>query len=38
MRLMGGEPEQVSQGKTGVASFQWSPDGGRIAIVGLFRI
>ncbi len=31
MRLMGGEPEQVTETKTGVASFKWSPDGSRIA-------
>ncbi|CAN5519320.1 hypothetical protein BH10BAC4_BH10BAC4_26520 [soil metagenome] len=31
MRLMGGEPEQVSDAKTGVSSFKWSPDGARIA-------
>ncbi len=31
MRLMGGEPEQITEAKTGVSSFRWSPDGGRIA-------
>ncbi len=31
MRLMGGEPEQVTETKTGVASFKWAPDGSRIA-------
>jgi dipeptidyl aminopeptidase/acylaminoacyl peptidase len=31
MRLMGGEPEQITSTKTGVASYKWSPDGNRIA-------
>ncbi|MEQ8301983.1 MAG: S9 family peptidase [Cyclobacteriaceae bacterium] len=31
MRLMGGEPEQITEARTGVSSFRWSPDGGRIA-------
>ena len=31
MRLMGGEPEQITDAKTGVSSFKWSPDGSRIA-------
>jgi dipeptidyl aminopeptidase/acylaminoacyl peptidase len=31
MRLMGGEPEQITNAKTGVLSFQWSPDGSRLA-------
>ena len=31
MRLMGGEPEQITATKTGVASYKWSPDGNRIA-------
>lgn len=31
MRLMGGEPEQITDTKTGVTTFKWSPDGARIA-------
>ena len=31
MRLMGGEPEKITEAKTGVSSFKWSPDGVRIA-------
>lgn len=31
MRLMGGEPEQITDTKTGVSSFKWAPDGSRIA-------
>jgi len=31
MRLMGGEPEQITDTKTGVSAFKWSPDGNRIA-------
>lgn len=31
MRLMGGEPEQITDTKTSVATFKWSPDGARIA-------
>ncbi len=31
MRLMGGEPEKISEAKSGVSSFKWSPDGVRIA-------
>jgi dipeptidyl aminopeptidase/acylaminoacyl peptidase len=31
MRLMGGEPEQITDTKTGVSTFKWSPDGSRIA-------
>ena len=31
IRIMGGEPEQVTDTKTGVTSFKWSPDGSRIA-------
>jgi dipeptidyl aminopeptidase/acylaminoacyl peptidase len=31
MRLMGGEPEQITGSETGVSSFQWSPDGKSIA-------
>ncbi|CAN5242122.1 S9 family peptidase [soil metagenome] len=31
IRLMGGEPEQITDTKTGVSSFKWSPDGARIA-------
>lgn len=31
MRLMGGEPEQITDAKTGVVSFKWSPDGSRLA-------
>ena len=31
MRLMGGEPEKISEAKTGVSSFKWSPDGVHIA-------
>ncbi len=31
MRLMGGEPEQVTESPTGVGAFQWSPNGKTIA-------
>ena len=31
MRLMGGEAEQITDSKTGIASFQWSPQGDRFA-------
>lgn len=31
MRLMGGEAEQITNSKTGIASFQWAPAGDRIA-------
>jgi len=31
MRLMGGEPEQITDTKTGVSSFKWSPNGMKIA-------
>ncbi len=30
MRIMGGEPEQITDTKSGVSSFKWSPDGARI--------
>lgn len=33
MRLMGGEAEQITDSKTGIASFQWSPQGDRIAFL-----
>ncbi|MEL7340531.1 MAG: hypothetical protein AAGM67_08605, partial [Bacteroidota bacterium] len=33
MRLMGGEPEQITEAENGVSSFQWSPDGETIAYV-----
>ncbi len=33
MRMMGGEPEKVTDSKTGVTSFKWSPDGTRIAFL-----
>ena len=33
MRLMGGEPEQITQEKNGIGAFQWSPDGSRIAFL-----
>jgi len=31
IRLMGGEAEQITETKTGVSNFEWSPDGSRIA-------
>ena len=31
MRLMGGEPEQITHIEKGVRSFQWSPDGSQFA-------
>ena len=33
MRLMGGEPEQITDEKDGIGAFQWSPDGSRIAFL-----
>ncbi len=33
MRLMGGEPEQITEAKSGVNSFKWAPDGKSIAYV-----
>ena len=33
MRLMGGEPEQITTEKSGVSSFKWSPDGTKIGLV-----
>ena len=33
MRLMGGEPKQLTDTKTGVTSFQWSPIGNRIGFL-----
>ena len=33
MRLMGGEPEQVTNAKTGISSFKWSPDGNSLAYI-----
>lgn len=33
MRLMGGEAEQLTDTKTGVTSFQWSPNGDRIGFL-----
>jgi dipeptidyl aminopeptidase/acylaminoacyl peptidase len=33
LRLMGGEAEQITMEKDGVGSFQWSPDGKRIAFL-----
>ena len=33
MRLMGGEPIQVTTAKTGVNSFKWSPNGEKIAYI-----
>ncbi len=32
VRVMGGEAEQITDAKTGVASFKWSPDGTRICL------
>ncbi|MFZ1808965.1 MAG: S9 family peptidase [Cyclobacteriaceae bacterium] len=31
MRLMGGEPEQITDTKTGISSFKWAPDGTHFA-------
>ena len=33
MRLMGGEPEQITDTKTGIISFDWAPDGDKICFL-----
>ncbi len=33
MRLMGGEPEQITDTKTGVVSFKWAPDGSKLGFL-----